>query len=122
MVCDTIYFMNQALQDSSKKIIVEGANATMLDIDFGKSTIFTLYSKCCQYLSVLCPSLVGVLTECLLRKLTVPKLGGCPNRMSTTKTYRNESGDDCDELVPDWLNPVQISSTEVRWFPATVVH
>ena len=36
MVCDTIYFMNQALQDPSKNIIVEGANATMLDIDFGK--------------------------------------------------------------------------------------
>lgn len=35
MVCDTICFMNKALQDPSKNIIVEGANATMLDIDFG---------------------------------------------------------------------------------------
>jgi adenylosuccinate synthase len=34
MLCDTVYFMNKAIQDK-KKIIVEGANATMLDIDFG---------------------------------------------------------------------------------------
>ncbi|XP_033631755.1 adenylosuccinate synthetase isozyme 1-like [Asterias rubens] len=35
MVGDTVYFMYQALQDRTKKIVVEGANATMLDIDFG---------------------------------------------------------------------------------------
>ncbi|GMH71291.1 hypothetical protein TrLO_g1920 [Triparma laevis f. longispina] len=34
MTCDTIEFTNQAY-DSGKKILVEGANATMLDIDFG---------------------------------------------------------------------------------------
>ncbi len=34
----------------------------------------------------------------------------------------NKSGDDCDKLVPDWLNPVRISSTEFLWFPATLVH
>ena len=35
MVCDTISFMNQALQETDKEILVEGANALMLDIDFG---------------------------------------------------------------------------------------
>ena len=39
MVCDTVYFMNKAIQDK-KKIIVEGANATMLDIDFGTKLLF----------------------------------------------------------------------------------
>ena len=36
LLCDTIYFMNNAIKEQ-KKIIVEGANATMLDIDFGKA-------------------------------------------------------------------------------------
>lgn len=33
-VCDTIYFLNEALA-SGKSVLVEGANAAMLDIDFG---------------------------------------------------------------------------------------
>lgn len=33
-VTDTIFFMNQAVRQN-KNILVEGANATMLDIDFG---------------------------------------------------------------------------------------
>ncbi|XP_078001219.1 adenylosuccinate synthetase isozyme 2-like [Glandiceps talaboti] len=35
MVADTVHYMYEALEDPSKNIIVEGANATMLDIDFG---------------------------------------------------------------------------------------
>ncbi|CAH1791684.1 unnamed protein product [Owenia fusiformis] len=35
LVVDSISWMNQALKDKSKAILVEGANATMLDIDFG---------------------------------------------------------------------------------------
>ena len=35
MIIDTIAHLNQAILDGSKKILVEGANATMLDIDFG---------------------------------------------------------------------------------------
>ncbi|XP_015682295.1 adenylosuccinate synthetase isozyme 2 isoform X2 [Protobothrops mucrosquamatus] len=35
MVKDGIYFMHEALHGSPKKILVEGANATLLDIDFG---------------------------------------------------------------------------------------
>lgn len=36
MVKDTVFFMNQAINSvDSKFIIVEGANAAMLDIDFG---------------------------------------------------------------------------------------
>jgi adenylosuccinate synthase len=36
MTIDTIAYLNQTIVDGSKKILVEGANATMLDIDFGK--------------------------------------------------------------------------------------
>ncbi|KAL2082735.1 hypothetical protein ACEWY4_022553 [Coilia grayii] len=35
MVQDGVYFMYDALQGSPKKILVEGANAALLDIDFG---------------------------------------------------------------------------------------
>ncbi|KPP57573.1 hypothetical protein Z043_124686, partial [Scleropages formosus] len=34
MVCDGVYFMHKALHGPPKKILVEGANATLLDIDF----------------------------------------------------------------------------------------
>ena len=36
MVCDTVTYMNKALQNETSNIVVEGANALMLDIDFGK--------------------------------------------------------------------------------------
>ena len=36
MVVDTVTFMNKQLKDPSRKILVEGANALMLDIDFGE--------------------------------------------------------------------------------------
>ena len=36
MVKDTVLFFNSAIQQN-KKIVVEGANALMLDIDFGSS-------------------------------------------------------------------------------------
>ena len=34
-VKDTAFILNDLVRNSSKKIIIEGANATMLDIDFG---------------------------------------------------------------------------------------
>lgn len=34
MVCDTVYLANNAL-DQGKNILIEGANATMIDLDFG---------------------------------------------------------------------------------------
>lgn len=37
MVRDGVFFMYEALHGASKKILVEGANAALLDIDFGKS-------------------------------------------------------------------------------------
>ena len=37
MVRDTVCFMNKQLHDKTKNILIEGANATMLDIDFGES-------------------------------------------------------------------------------------
>lgn len=35
MIVDSIEFLHQALNNSNKRIIAEGANATMLDLDFG---------------------------------------------------------------------------------------
>lgn len=35
---DGVYFMYQALHGLPKKILVEGANAALLDIDFGKQS------------------------------------------------------------------------------------
>ena len=35
MIVDSIQFMTDAMKDPSKRIIAEGANATMLDIDYG---------------------------------------------------------------------------------------
>jgi adenylosuccinate synthase len=35
MLVDSIEYMHQTLSDPKKRIIAEGANATMLDIDFG---------------------------------------------------------------------------------------
>lgn len=37
MVRDGVFFMYEALHGAPKKILVEGANAALLDIDFGKS-------------------------------------------------------------------------------------
>lgn len=34
MIRDTVYYVNQAINDG-KRVLVEGANAVMLDIDFG---------------------------------------------------------------------------------------
>ena len=34
MVCDTVLLVNDAINDG-KTVIVEGANAAMIDIDFG---------------------------------------------------------------------------------------
>ena len=37
MVKDGVYYMYEALHGAPKKILVEGANAALLDIDFGKA-------------------------------------------------------------------------------------
>lgn len=37
LVTDGVYFMHKALTGPSKKILVEGANAALLDIDFGEN-------------------------------------------------------------------------------------
>lgn len=36
MVRDGVFFMHDALHGPPKKILVEGANAALLDIDFGE--------------------------------------------------------------------------------------
>lgn len=35
MLVDSIEYMHQVLKDPRKRVLAEGANATMLDIDFG---------------------------------------------------------------------------------------
>ena len=44
MVKDTVTLLHKELQDNSKFILIEGANATMLDIDFGKA--INMESEC----------------------------------------------------------------------------
>lgn len=39
LVTDGVYFMHKALTGPSKKILVEGANAALLDIDFGEQQV-----------------------------------------------------------------------------------
>ena len=45
MTIDTVAYLNDSILDGSKKILVEGANATMLDIDFGKYVDFRQRAK-----------------------------------------------------------------------------
>lgn len=40
LVTDGVYFMHKALTGPSKKILVEGANAALLDIDFGEHCLW----------------------------------------------------------------------------------
>ena len=42
MVKDTVVVLHESLR-SGKKILIEGANATMLDLDFGKNPKFAIY-------------------------------------------------------------------------------
>lgn len=41
MIIDSVDYMNKAVADPSKRIIAEGANALMLDIDFGTYPMVT---------------------------------------------------------------------------------
>ncbi|CAF3484871.1 unnamed protein product, partial [Rotaria socialis] len=41
---DTTAYLNKLIIDGSKKILIEGAQATMLDIDFGISVYFFTFS------------------------------------------------------------------------------
>lgn len=45
LVCETVSFLHEALRQH-KKILVEGANAAMLDIDFGMLDQIVSYSSC----------------------------------------------------------------------------
>lgn len=39
MVRDAVYYMYESLHGPPKKILVEGANAALLDIDFGRALL-----------------------------------------------------------------------------------
>uniref|UniRef100_A0A671TNU5 Adenylosuccinate synthetase n=1 Tax=Sparus aurata TaxID=8175 RepID=A0A671TNU5_SPAAU len=47
LVTDGVYFMHKALNGPSKKILVEGANAALLDIDFGEHRLVDRYVSEC---------------------------------------------------------------------------
>lgn len=53
MVRDGVYFMYEALHGPPKKILVEGANAALLDIDFGEPSTTQVYPEGLQQLSYL---------------------------------------------------------------------
>lgn len=42
LVVETVSFLHSALSEQ-KKVLIEGANAAMLDIDFGKNFYFTVF-------------------------------------------------------------------------------
>jgi len=46
MVCDTVVYVNTAIRNK-KKVIVEGANAALLDIDFGKTFLYIAVRVLC---------------------------------------------------------------------------
>jgi len=41
MIIDSVDYMNKAVHDGNRRIIAEGANACMLDIDFGTYPMVT---------------------------------------------------------------------------------
>ncbi len=43
-VTDTVYFLNKSIKEG-KAILIEGANATMLDIDFGIKCFYTIETQ-----------------------------------------------------------------------------
>ncbi|KAI3642686.1 hypothetical protein MP228_012241 [Amoeboaphelidium protococcarum] len=45
-VCDTVYFMNQQISQTDKTLLIEGANALMLDLDFGTYPFVTSSNAC----------------------------------------------------------------------------
>lgn len=50
MVRDGVYFMYEALHGPPKKILVEGANAALLDIDFGMYKVLFIIVTMCEVL------------------------------------------------------------------------
>uniref|UniRef100_A0AAQ4Q722 Adenylosuccinate synthetase n=1 Tax=Gasterosteus aculeatus aculeatus TaxID=481459 RepID=A0AAQ4Q722_GASAC len=90
LVTDGVYFMHQALNGPSKKILVEGANAALLDIDFGTYP-FVTSSNCtvggvCTGLGVP-PSYVGRVYGVVKAYTTRVGVGAFPTEQ------KNETGE-----------------------------
>ncbi|KAI4814674.1 adenylosuccinate synthase, like [Pseudochaenichthys georgianus] len=90
MVTDGVYFMHKALNGPTKKILVEGANAALLDIDFGTYP-FVTSSNCtvggvCTGLGVP-PSYVGRVYGVVKAYTTRVGVGAFPTEQL------NETGD-----------------------------
>lgn len=75
MVRDGVHYMYEALHGPPKKILVEGANAALLDIDFG------------QYMTVcMCKCAAILLLSCLFLYILKIRLL-CANKCSENKCH-----------------------------------
>lgn len=95
LVCDTVSYMNNALQNESAKIVVEGANALMLDIDFGTYP-FVTSSNCavgavCTGLGIP-PAAIGNVHGVTKAYTTRVGLGGFPTEL------KNELGEKMQQI------------------------
>uniref|UniRef100_A0A8C6LTK0 Adenylosuccinate synthetase n=1 Tax=Nothobranchius furzeri TaxID=105023 RepID=A0A8C6LTK0_NOTFU len=91
LVTDGVYFMHKALTGPSKKILVEGANAALLDIDFGTYP-FVTSSNCtvggvCTGLGVP-PSYVGRVYGVVKAYTTRVGVGAFPTEQDTVAKQR----------------------------------
>uniref|UniRef100_A0A8C6M0A9 Adenylosuccinate synthetase n=1 Tax=Nothobranchius furzeri TaxID=105023 RepID=A0A8C6M0A9_NOTFU len=90
LVTDGVYFMHKALTGPSKKILVEGANAALLDIDFGTYP-FVTSSNCtvggvCTGLGVP-PSYVGRVYGVVKAYTTRVGVGAFPTENKMVKSF-----------------------------------
>jgi len=99
LVHDTVAYMNQALQDPNLSIVVEGANAMMLDIDFGTYPYVTS-SNCsiggvCTGLGIP-PNAIGDVYGLIKAYTTRTGAGVFPTELL------DDTGDRLQELGSEW--------------------
>lgn len=86
MVRDTVLYVNTAVQEG-KRVVVEGANAAMLDIDFGKGSMheqvhwgeYTMPPPLCWCLDLPHGHRWGLVPEVAAHKRPLPLLTACSN-------------------------------------------
>uniref|UniRef100_A0A8C6LWX1 Adenylosuccinate synthetase n=1 Tax=Nothobranchius furzeri TaxID=105023 RepID=A0A8C6LWX1_NOTFU len=100
LVTDGVYFMHKALTGPSKKILVEGANAALLDIDFGTYP-FVTSSNCtvggvCTGLGVP-PSYVGRVYGVVKAYTTRVGVGAFPTEQDSVTVAKQRKRVWCDD-------------------------
>lgn len=97
LTCDTIYYTNQALSEG-RKVLIEGANATMIDLDFGTYPYVTSSNpsvgSVCTGLGVP-PTAVGSITGIVKAYCTRVGEGPFPTELSgdLDDTLRSKGGE-----------------------------